>query len=301
MAENKYYWLKLKEDFFKRQDIRIIEEMQNGKDYVLFYLKMLLEGISNNGELRFNEEIPYNEQMLSVITNTNIDVVRAAMKIFSQLGMVEVYEDMTICMKEVQALTGSESASTARMRKARAKKALESDNSTQQYDVAKQEYAITEGRCDENVEHCDKSASHCDKPASHCDNKVQKCDTDIEIDIEKEIDIEIDIEIEKEIDKEKAPQAARAPARHKYGEYKNVLLSDEDIEKLKAEFPSDWQERIERLSEYIASSGKSYKNYLATIRNWAKRDKEKTAAEKKQKNGGWCMTEDDTDLTKIFD
>ncbi len=83
-----------------------------------------------------------------------------------------------------------------------------------EFDVAKQEYAITEGRCDENVEHCDKSASHCDKPASHCDNKVQKCDTDIEI----------DIEIEKEIDKEKAPQAARAPARHKYGEYKNVLL-----------------------------------------------------------------------------
>ena len=53
-----------------------------------------------------------------------------------------------------------------------------------EFDVAKQEYAITEGRCDENVEHCDKSASHCDKPASHCDNKVQKCDTDIEIDIE---------------------------------------------------------------------------------------------------------------------
>ncbi|MFR9206947.1 MAG: replisome organizer [Lachnospiraceae bacterium] len=98
-----------------------------------------------------------------------------------------------------------------------------------------------------------------------------------------------------------SPPKATKPARHKYGEYKNVLLSDEDIEKLKAEFPSDWQERIERLSEYIASSGKSYKNYLATIRNWAKRDKEKTAAEKKQKNGGWCMTEDDTDLTKIFD
>ena len=98
-----------------------------------------------------------------------------------------------------------------------------------------------------------------------------------------------------------SPPKATKPARHKYGEYKNVLLSDEDIEKLKAEFPSDWQERIERLSAYIASSGKSYKNYLATIRNWAKRDKEKTAAEKKQKNGGWCMTEDDTDLTKIFD
>jgi hypothetical protein len=60
--------------------------------------------------------------------------------------------------------------------------------------------------------------------------------------------------------------------RHKYGEYQNVLLSDEDMEKLKTEFP-DWKERIERVSTYCASTGKSYKNYLATIRNWARKDK----------------------------
>ena len=59
--------------------------------------------------------------------------------------------------------------------------------------------------------------------------------------------------------------------RHKYGEYNNVLLTDEDLDKLKAEFP-DWQARIERLSSYIAQSGKSYKNHLATIRNWARKD-----------------------------
>ena len=62
--------------------------------------------------------------------------------------------------------------------------------------------------------------------------------------------------------------------RHKYGEYKNVLLSDEDLAKLKAEFP-DWEERIERLSSYIASTGKKYKSHLATIRNWARNDKPK--------------------------
>ena len=65
------------------------------------------------------------------------------------------------------------------------------------------------------------------------------------------------------------------PARHKYGEYKNVLLSDEEYEKLVTEFPNDYDQRIERLSGYIASTGKSYKNHLATIRNWAKRDGEK--------------------------
>ena len=69
--------------------------------------------------------------------------------------------------------------------------------------------------------------------------------------------------------------AARKPIRHKYGAYNNVLLNDEELEKLKAEFPNDWKERIEKVSEYCASTGKAYKNYLATIRNWAKRDKQK--------------------------
>lgn len=65
------------------------------------------------------------------------------------------------------------------------------------------------------------------------------------------------------------------PVRHKYGEYKNVLLSDDQLEKLKSEFPNDWEQRIDRVSEYCESTGKIYKNYLATIRNWAKKDETK--------------------------
>ncbi len=67
----------------------------------------------------------------------------------------------------------------------------------------------------------------------------------------------------------KPPKAVR----HKYGLYEQVLLTDEDYEKLKAEFPHDYSERIARLDEYIASTGKKYKNHLATIRNWARKDK----------------------------
>lgn len=75
----------------------------------------------------------------------------------------------------------------------------------------------------------------------------------------------IDIEEDKELDKD---------IRHKYGLYKNVLLSDEDVEKLKTEFPTDYKDRIERLSEYIASKGKSYKNHLATIRSWSRKERQ---------------------------
>ena len=107
MADKKYYWLKLKRDFFKRHDIRIIEEMPNGKEYLLFYLKLLVESIDHEGELRFSDTVPYNEQMLSVITNTNIDVVRSAMKLFIELKMIDVQDDATIYMAEVNKMIGS--------------------------------------------------------------------------------------------------------------------------------------------------------------------------------------------------
>ena len=104
---SKYYWLKLKRDFFKRHDIRIVEEMPNGKEYILFYLKLLCESVDHDGSLRFSDQIPYNEEMLSVITNTNVDVVRSAVKIFTELKMMEILDDGTIFMAEVEGMIGS--------------------------------------------------------------------------------------------------------------------------------------------------------------------------------------------------
>lgn len=89
--------------------------------------------------------------------------------------------------------------------------------------------------------------------------------------IEEELDKELDIDKDKKIKK---------PKKHKYGEYQNVLLSDEELEKLKNEFPKDWEQRIEKLSEYIAMSGKKYKDFLAVIRNWAKKDKKKVGTKR---------------------
>ena len=105
----------------------------------------------------------------------------------------------------------------------------------------------------------------------------------------------IDIEGDIDIDKDKNKSISKKSPRHKHGEYQNVLLSDDDLEKLKAEFPADWDQRIQRLSEYMASSGKSYKNHLATIRNWARRDKPAAKAAAKSAGG-----EDMTDLDKYF-
>ena len=70
------------------------------------------------------------------------------------------------------------------------------------------------------------------------------------------------------------------PTKHKHGEYRNVLLTDEELEKLQDEY-IDWEDKIERLSSYMASTGKKYKSHYATIRNWARKDSEKQKKEQK--------------------
>lgn len=84
----------------------------------------------------------------------------------------------------------------------------------------------------------------------------------------------------------------KKPSKHKYGEYNNVLLTDEELEKLKDEY-FDYEERIERLSSYMASTGKSYKSHYATVRNWARKDADKkvTAAPKQQNSNNAFMDE----------
>jgi len=119
MENKKYYWLKLKRDFFKRHDMQIIEAMPNGKDYVLFYLKLLVESVDHDGALRFSDTIPYNEQMLATITNTNIDVVRSAMKVFTELHIIDVLDDQTIYMSEIHTMMGAETYWAEKKRKQR--------------------------------------------------------------------------------------------------------------------------------------------------------------------------------------
>ena len=85
-------------------------------------------------------------------------------------------------------------------------------------------------------------------------------------------EIEIELEIEKELERE-LEKGHPAPAA--LGRYQNVFLSDAELSELQADFPNLWQEYIERLSEYMASTGKTYKSHAATIRRWAKEDRRK--------------------------
>ena len=125
--EKRYFWLRLKRDFFKRHDIRIIEDMEHGRDYILFYMKLLCESVDHDGKLRFSDEIPYNEKMLATITHTDEKIVHSALNVFSELRMMELYEDGTYFMNEVPNMIGSETywAEQKRMQRINAGQAVD--------------------------------------------------------------------------------------------------------------------------------------------------------------------------------
>ena len=95
-----------------------------------------------------------------------------------------------------------------------------------------------------------------------------------------------------ELGEDSIEEAPPKPTRHKYGMYKNVLLTDEEYVRLTEEFPHDYSDRIERLSEYIASTGKKYKSHLATIRSWARKDTSQKPTATKSSNPFLDMLEE---------
>lgn len=121
MAENKrYYWLKLKEDFFQDEIIEWLEEQENGKDYVLFYLKLCLKSLKNNGVLIRQVGdmfIPYDIRKLAEITKTSVDTVAVALKVLTETGLIEVQENGELYLTQLRSMVGSESASLAAVKK----------------------------------------------------------------------------------------------------------------------------------------------------------------------------------------
>ncbi len=115
----RFYWLKLKHDFFRRPEIAIIEKGRRGKEIILFYLKLLLEGIETEGQLRLNEKIPYHAESLAAVTHMTPTVVELAMERLQEFGLLTVREDGTLVLPELSDMIGSETADAERMRKKR--------------------------------------------------------------------------------------------------------------------------------------------------------------------------------------
>ena len=122
MADKRYYWLKLKEDFFQDEAIEWLEEQENGKEYCLFYLKLCLKSLKDDGKLIRtvgNLLIPYSTEKLAEATRTKADTVMVAMQVLQRIGLVEILDDGAIKMLKLQDMVGSEAGNANALRQKR--------------------------------------------------------------------------------------------------------------------------------------------------------------------------------------
>ncbi len=234
MAEVK--WIKITTDIFDDEKILLIESLPDAYAIIVVWFKLLcLAGKQNNsGVFMMSNKIAYTDKMLATIFRMKETTVQMALRTFEEFGMVEIVDGVIT----IPNWNKHQSLDAYEKKKER-------DRLYQQERRAAQKLLVAGKSSD-----------------TSSDVAVSEEDIDKELELDKE-DISISI-----------PPKAKKPVKHKHGEYANVLLTDDELDKLKSEYP-DWQERIERLSSYIASTGKSYKSHYATIRNWARKDAEK--------------------------
>ena len=248
MSDNrKYYYLKLKENYFDDDSIVLLESMQDGVLYSNILLKLYLKSLKHGGRLQLDEDIPYTVQMIATITRQQIGTVERALQIFLKLGLVEVLDSGTFYMSNIELLIGQSSTEAERKRAARLQnKALSA-------------------------------------PRTNGGHLSDIRPPEIEIELEKEIKIKREIE--------KVRPEMGHPS-HTYGRYQNVFLPDGELAALPASFPTVWGQYIEKLSEYMASTGKRYQSHAATIRRWAGEDAKKTVTP--SRNRDYSVKEDET-------
>ena len=164
MAERKYYWLKLREDFFEEKQIKYLRKLPDGDKLAIAYLKMQLKSLRTEGYIKYDRIMPSNEEELAMILDEDVNIVKLLISALERVGAVEVLDDGSFYLIAMQDLIGKEGQSADRVRKFREKQK---------------------------------------QLALQCNTDVTKCNVEIEIEKEIEIDIEKDKEKDKEKEKEK--------------------------------------------------------------------------------------------------
>lgn len=166
MSDNKkYYYMRLKENFFDTNEMKVLESMQDGYKYSNILLKLYLMSLQSDGKLMLNERIPYNSQMIATITRHSVGDVEKALVLFKDLGLIEILDSGEIYMIDIQKYIGKSSTEADRQREYQRKIS-----------------------CSKGV----------------CKKSNKKSTPEIEIELELEKDIEIDIDTDKKKKKKSA-------------------------------------------------------------------------------------------------
>lgn len=169
MSDNKkYYYLRVKENFYDSDEMIILESMPDGFLYSNILIKLYLRSLKNNGKLMFNDRIPFNSEMLSKITRHPVAVVEKAVSIFKEMNLIDVLDNGAIFMLDIESFIGKSNTEADRKRDYRRR-------------IEKEKQKLLSGHL-----------------SGHLSGQMSdEHPPEIEIEIEKEIEIDIEKDLEK--------------------------------------------------------------------------------------------------------
>lgn len=128
MSENKrYYWMKLKKDFFDQKMIKILKTFEDGEKMIMIFLKIQLHSLENDGYVYYEKMLPTFEQELSIAIDEDTEIVKLTLDTLIRFGAVEKIDDKKYYITALEDCIGSETKDAARMRKKRSEQCSQND------------------------------------------------------------------------------------------------------------------------------------------------------------------------------
>jgi len=124
MAEKRYYWIQLKEGFFKQKAIKKLRKIAGGDTYTVIYLKMLLAAVKQGNKLYFEGVEDTFPEELALELDEDPENVRVTLAFLERQGLIQVMGEDEFLLLQCGEMVGSESGSAARVRRHRDQKAL---------------------------------------------------------------------------------------------------------------------------------------------------------------------------------
>lgn len=128
MAEKRYYWIQLKDEFFKQKEIKKLRKIAGGDTYTIIYLKMLLLAVKQDNKLFFEGVEDSFAGELALELDEDSENVKVTLSFLEKQGLIKIISEDEFCLLQGPQMVGSESESAARVRRYRERKALQCNN-----------------------------------------------------------------------------------------------------------------------------------------------------------------------------
>ena len=236
-------WFKMYVGFHNNRKIKQLVQLPNGTDIItvwVFLLDLAAE-VNDDGMIYFTKEIPYTDEMLVAEMGLSLPVIRQALYYLDKFEMIETVDDI----RKISNWSRYQNVASLDRVREQTKLRTRAWRERKKLEMKDEKNSVTEA----------------------VTSRKRKCD-------------DVEEESEKEGESEHSLRECNAPARVKcvYGVYKNVFLTEQELEDLKKDFPVVWPRMIDNLSTYMQTHGTEYADHAAVMRKWAAEDAKKKKA-----------------------